>query len=332
MNKTFATLTTACFAGALVLGGATVATATEAAPECVTFDRSSLTWDWNNEHTASFAGVTLTKPANGHNSIKVSGSPSKLTIFANGAAQDVTGQTVLNDKNSSDIQWVEVCVTPEPVGVPVDEPDPTPDPVVIADILCRVTASTVIGGTAIFTVAPADCNVPTAPISFSSYELENKLVHPFDKQVAFDHATDAGVAYGAGDYTLAVALPDCNWQSDLYWSPNGENQVSAPHSHPVNGMNVGWDYTEGNDCTVVVPPVEPPVVEPPVVTPPVVESPVVESPVEPTTPVAAFVPQQLPTLPVTELAYTGSSPLIPAGIASLLLAVGGFLLSRKVRA
>jgi len=42
---------------------------------------------------------------------------------------------------------------------------------------------------------------------------------------------------------------------------------------------------------------------------------------------------QLPTVPVSaELARTGSSPLVPAGIASLLLAVGGFLLRRKVRA
>ena len=38
-----------------------------------------------------------------------------------------------------------------------------------------------------------------------------------------------------------------NWQSDLYW---GTNQATAPHSHPINGMNVGWDFSEGNDCAV----------------------------------------------------------------------------------
>ena len=61
------------------------------------------------------------------------------------------------------------------------------------------------------------------------------------------------------------------------------------------------------DCPVV-PPVDPPVTD--------------EEP---------FVPVQLPTLPA-QLAFTGSSPLVPAGIASLLLAVGTFLIRRKARA
>lgn len=61
------------------------------------------------------------------------------------------------------------------------------------------------------------------------------------------------------------------------------------------------------DCPVV-PPVDPPVTD--------------EEP---------FVPVQLPTLPA-QLAFTGSSPLIPIGIASLLLAVGAFLIRRKSRA
>ena len=291
MNKTFATLTTACFAGALVLGGATIANATPEPKVSICHSTSSEENPWN---------------------------------LINVSANALKG----HEKHDDDLipAPADGCPIVEPAPIVEEtpdepDPDPAPDPAVV-DIQCRVTASTVIGGTATLTVAPADCNIPTAPISFSSYELENKLVLPYDKQVAFDHATDAGVAYGAGDYTLTVELPDCNWQSDLYWSPNGENQVSAPHSHPVNGMNVGWDFTEGNDCTVVVPPVEPPVVEPPVVVPPV----------EPTTPVAAFVPQQLPTLPVTELAYTGSSPLVPAGIASLLLAVGAFLVRKAVSA
>jgi hypothetical protein len=63
--------------------------------------------------------------------------------------------------------------------------------------------------------------------------------------------------------------------------------------------------------------------------------PVVEEPETPVEPPVVDVPTdiQLPTVPVSaELARTGSSPLIPAGIASLLLAVGGFLLRRKVRA
>ena len=61
------------------------------------------------------------------------------------------------------------------------------------------------------------------------------------------------------------------------------------------------------DCPVV-PPVDPPVTD--------------EEP---------FVPVQLPTLPA-QLAFTGSSPLVPAGIASLLMAVGAFLIRRKARA
>lgn len=142
----------------------------------------------------------------------------------------------------------------------------TPTDPPLAPPPCTVTSSTVHGVNATFTVSPADCVTPTAPISFSAYNMPGGFVLPFAEQVAVDHATAAGVQYGPGDHLLTLAGPlPCNWQTDLYWSPDGLNQPSAPHSHPINGMNVGWDYSEGNECELppVDPPVEPPV-EPPV--------------------------------------------------------------------
>lgn len=70
--------------------------------------RDLLTWDYNREVVINLGSVTLTKPAGGHNNIKVSGSPSKITIHSNGGDQDRTGQTVLNVDYSSDIQWVKI--------------------------------------------------------------------------------------------------------------------------------------------------------------------------------------------------------------------------------
>lgn len=85
-----------------------VAAKTVAALPSVTVARDLLTWEWNKEAVINLGSVTLTKPAGGHNNIKVSGSPSKITIFSNGGEQDRTGQSVLNGLYSSDIQWVKI--------------------------------------------------------------------------------------------------------------------------------------------------------------------------------------------------------------------------------
>jgi len=115
-------------------------------------------------------------------------------------------------------------------------------------VSCHVVASTVFGGFATFTVGPRGCEGQTPPLSFSTYTLKDGLVLPFTSQVAFAHAADNGASYGAGSYTLVAALPECNWQSDLYL---GASQPSAPHIHPIAGMNVGWDFREGNVCASV---------------------------------------------------------------------------------
>tara|TARA_R110002124_G_scaffold163088_6_gene330420 strand:- start:530 stop:1192 length:663 start_codon:yes stop_codon:yes gene_type:complete len=87
------------------------------------------------------------------------------------------------------------------------------------------------------------------------------------------------------------------------------NPTGCVSNHPCPGL-------EAPECAPVVVPEEP-------------AEPVI--PVEPVTPVETV---DLPTIPVSaELARTGSTPpIIPIGIASLLLAVGAFLIRRKARA
>ncbi len=96
----------------LVLLSVGTAQATGPDPTCQTFDRGTLTWDWNREVTVPWTGGTLVKPAGGHNAIKVTGTPVKITIVSNGGTQDRTGQTVLNGDYGSDIQSVTLCAKP----------------------------------------------------------------------------------------------------------------------------------------------------------------------------------------------------------------------------
>jgi len=125
---------------------------------------------------------------------------------------------------------------------------------------CQVVASSVVGGTATFTVGPFGCDGRTPPLSFSTYTLKNGLIEPFTSQVAFAHAAGNGATYGAGSYTLEAPLPDCNWQADLYIGPS---QPSAPHIHPLNGMNVGWDFKERQVCAPAASPSPSPTGTPP---------------------------------------------------------------------
>jgi hypothetical protein len=97
----------------------------------------------------------------------------------------------------------------------------------------RRTAS-VEGGTASFTVKEDSCLVK---ISFSSYDLPNGYIRPFEEQVLYDNITET---YGPGDHTVMIQLPDCNWQTDLYYGPL---QPYAPHERLIR-----WDAQQGKVC------------------------------------------------------------------------------------
>lgn len=114
---------------------------------------------------------------------------------------------------------------------------------------CVMEASAVTRGVAVFTIGPADCNVPLGPVSLSSYNLPGGFAKPWAEQQLHAHAPNNGGYYGAGTHTLWVSLEGlCNWQSDLY---RGTGQDFAPHIHYLEGVRVGWDVSEGNDCTPV---------------------------------------------------------------------------------
>ena len=115
---------------------------------------------------------------------------------------------------------------------------------------CHVISSRVVGGVAKFVVGPNSCQGSTGSLSFSTYSLKDGKVLPFASQVVYDHSAGNGKAYGAGTYELTARLPECSWQSDLYL---GESQPSAPHVHATEGLNVGWDFREGNRCGAVSP-------------------------------------------------------------------------------
>jgi hypothetical protein len=157
---------------------------------------------------------------------------------------------------------------------------------------------------------PGGCPVPEVvvpPVDVPVDPIDPPTEEPVDPPVDVPEETTPETPVGP-PYTPPVV--DCAEGT----VPGILNEQGDPTACVSNDPCPGFDVCPVDEPEV---PVAPPVAVPPV---------------EPTAPVAAFVPQQLPTLPVTELAYTGSSPLVPAGIASLLLAVGGFLLSRKVRA
>jgi len=163
-----------------------------------------------------------------------------------------------------------------------------------------------------------------------------------DHKVTICHATSSETNPWVTITVARAALKAHEGHGDLIPAPPGGCPVPVVVVPPVDVPVDPIDPVDPVDP--IDPPTEEPV-DPPVDVPeePTPETPV-EEPTEPEIPVAtsetpveevpaAFVPQQLPTLPATELAYTGgSSPLIPAGVASLLMAAGAFLLRRKVRA
>ena len=213
---------------------------------------------------------------------------------------------------------------------------------------CHVVASRVAGAVATFTVGPNGCQGSAGPLSFSTYTLKDGRVLPFASQAAYSHSADNGIRYGAGTYSVTAPLPECNWQSDLYL---GSSQLSAPHVHPINGMNVGWDYREGNICAptptktpaqLVAQPVAQPVAPTPMETPaqPAAPTPV---PSPSTTYVSDVLGQSAPTASPSatflsevlaaepNLAATGSAVAPVLGGALVAMAAGATLVGLRRR-
>lgn len=106
---------------------------------------------------------------------------------------------------------------------------------------CAITSASVNAATAMFTVGSAGCTGTVGPISFSTYELPNGKVLPYNKQVAIAHHPSNGASYGEGTYTLTLTLNGAKcWQSDLYY---GTTVVTPPHPHTI-----AVDYQQGQ-CT-----------------------------------------------------------------------------------
>jgi hypothetical protein len=96
---------------------------------------------------------------------------------------------------------------------------------------CQVIDADVEGGTAMFTVGPADCSGQVGPISFSTYLLPSGEIQPYADQVLIAHSDQNGRFYGAGTYTLTASIGDAlNWQADLYMA---DSIGQAPQPNPL---------------------------------------------------------------------------------------------------
>jgi hypothetical protein len=96
---------------------------------------------------------------------------------------------------------------------------------------CQVIDADVEGGTAMFTVGPADCSGEVGPISFSTYLLPSGEIQPYADQVLIAHSDQNGRFYGAGTYTLTASIGDAlNWQADLYMA---DSIGQAPQPNPL---------------------------------------------------------------------------------------------------
>ncbi len=96
---------------------------------------------------------------------------------------------------------------------------------------CEVIDADVEGGTAMFTVGPADCSGEVGPISFSTYLLPAGQIQPYAEQVLIAHSYQNGRFYGAGTYTLTASIGDAlNWQADLYMANSIDR---SPQPNPL---------------------------------------------------------------------------------------------------
>lgn len=218
LKKVLAGLT--AFALALGMAALTAAPASATvADDCHTFDRSELTWNWNDTVVVSFQGVTLTKPAGGHNNIAVAGSPSSIAIFSNGGTQDRTGHTVLNGDYGSDIQWVKVCVPPPPPPPPVD---PTPY-VLVAWIM----------------PSWVDATTPTwSQTYFTKVDLATKDLHALDGQL-----TACGTHYQVDLYDDSATTTALIAGGVLHGPNNPPEDFPSP-----SGWGVTYKLIQNADC------------------------------------------------------------------------------------
>lgn len=96
------------------------------------------------------------------------------------------------------------------------------------------------GGDVTFTIPEGAC---PEELSFTSYELPNGSIHPFEDQVVFDNVTDV---YGPGTYTLNIDLPaTCGYQTDLYVG-SVLNDLDPAHGHGARILC--YDVQEDPTC------------------------------------------------------------------------------------
>ncbi|WP_081784916.1 glycosyl hydrolase 53 family protein [Cellulomonas sp. KRMCY2] len=109
-------------AGTTELGGVTaiVDVVRRLAPpilQCTRFDRSDLTWGWNQAVTATKGGITVTKPARTKDGWSWTFSDEPLNVqsvkvFSNGGTQSAgTSPGVLTGRHGSNLQWAEFCTS-----------------------------------------------------------------------------------------------------------------------------------------------------------------------------------------------------------------------------
>lgn len=115
-------------------------------------------------------------------------------------------------------------------SITVKEGSQTPEQPAFQAPLDQFFNSSVVGGTATFTVPEG---VGKVEISFSSYVYPEGTVDfqedgkPYENQTVYDNVTKV---YGPGTYTVHVDLPEHqHWQSDLYLGPVIETLTTSGH-------------------------------------------------------------------------------------------------------
>jgi hypothetical protein len=127
---------------------------------------------------------------------------------------------------------------PDTSAPPTTSPTTSPPSVAVSTgvpatvIPCEIVDSDVEGGYATFTVGPEGCSGEVGPISFSTYDLPNGQIMPYEDQVLIAHAEGNGAMYAAGTYTLTASLGAAlNWQADLYF---GMSDDQPPHPNMID--------------------------------------------------------------------------------------------------
>src|SRR5690606_18126583 len=125
LKKLLAGLSTVVLALGMAALSAAPANATVEAT-CYTFDRTPF---YGGAMSSTQGPVTVTLgtqyQAGKDWNVSSSGDPlGTITIRSNGAAQDRTGQTLLNGDYGSDIEWARICTTAPSTPAPPPPPPP----------------------------------------------------------------------------------------------------------------------------------------------------------------------------------------------------------------